>query len=194
LRQSLGIPVGATLLVYLGLLAPYQGTEHLLRTVSLLVDSWPSVHLLLMGFPFVEHYRQRAADLGIGSRVTFTGPVPYEDAPAHLALGQIAVAPKLSATEGSGKLLPYMAAALPVAAFATPVQREYLGDLGEYAQPGDADDLARAIAVLLADPVSAGERGMALRRVAEDCFTWEAAAGRIESVYEGLLAKTGPVV
>ena len=194
LRESLSIPAGATLMVYLGLLAPYQGTEHLLRAVSLLVGFCPSVHLLLMGFPFVEHYRQRAAELGIASRVTFTGPVPYEDAPAHLALGQIAVAPKVSATEGSGKLLPYMAAALPVAAFDTPVQREYLGDLGEYAEPGDVAGLARAIATLLADPVSASERGMALRQVAEHSFTWEAAAGQIESIYEGLLAKSGPMV
>ena len=48
-------------------------------------------------------------------------------------LGDIGIAPKISATEGSGKLLAYMAASLPVVAFDTPVHREYLGNMGLYA-------------------------------------------------------------
>ena len=87
----------------------------------------------------------------------------YEEAPLHLALGEVAVAPKLSATEGSGKLLTYMAAGLPVAAFDTPVHREYLGEEGCYAPAGDAAALAEAIARLLDRPAEAAARGAALR-------------------------------
>ena len=98
-----------------------------------------------MGFPDVARYQALAERLGLAGHVTFTGAVPYEEAPLHLALGDVAVAPKISATEGSGKLLPYMAAGLPVVAFDTPVHREYLGDLGIYAPAGDAAGLAAAI-------------------------------------------------
>ncbi len=58
--------------------------------------------------------------------VAFTGKIPYDRAPEYLAFGDVAVAPKLSATEGSGKILNYMAMGLPVVAYDTPVSREYL--------------------------------------------------------------------
>ncbi|HRJ43683.1 MAG TPA: glycosyltransferase family 4 protein, partial [Caldilineaceae bacterium] len=127
LRQSLGIPADRRLIVYLGLLAEHQGTSHLLRAMQLLVQKQQDIHLLLMGFPGVPVYQKQANDLGIGDFVTLTGRIPYGDAPKYLALGDVAVAPKLSATEGAGKLLNYMAVGLPTVAFDTPVAREYLG-------------------------------------------------------------------
>jgi len=196
LRRSLAIPAGRQLVVYLGLLAEYQGIDLLLRAARILADDYPHLapHLLVMGFPFVDHYRRQAAELGLAERVTFTGKIPYEDAPRYLALGDLAVAPKLSATEGSGKLLTYMATALPVAAFDTPVHREYLGDLGIYAPAGDADGLAAALAALLDEPVDAARRGRALRQRVTAHYTWDQAAAVIEATYQAVLGESGPLV
>jgi len=190
LRRSLSIPPDRRIIVYLGLLAEYQGIDLLLSAARILADDHPrlSPHLLIMGFPFVAHYRHMAAELGLAEQVTFTGKIPYEDAPRYLALGELAVAPKLSATEGSGKLLNYMAMALPVAGFDTPVHREYLGDLGVYAPPGDAARLAGALAALLDDPADAARRGRALRQRAMVRYTWAQAVVEIEAVYETVLA------
>ncbi|MCX6032297.1 MAG: glycosyltransferase family 4 protein [Chloroflexi bacterium] len=185
LRARLDIPAAARLIVYLGLLAPYQGTDLLLEAMTILARAQNDVHLLLMGFPFVERYRGQAAALGLAGRVTFTGAVPYEVAPIHLALGDVAVAPKLSATEGSGKLLTYMAAGLPVVAFDTAVHREYLGELGVYATAGDAGALAGALADVLDNRPGATVRGQALRKMAFS-HTWEYTAISIETVYQGL--------
>ena len=187
LRSRLGLPTGRRLIVYLGLLAPYQGTDLLLEALTHL----PDVHLLLMGFPYLDRYQALARRLGVAERVTFTGPVAYEDAPVHLALGDVAVAPKLSATEGSGKVLTYMAAALPVAAFDTPVHREYLGDAGCYAPPGDAAALAAALAHLLENAGEARARGLALRKKAAAAYTWEGAAAAIEATYERICRLNG---
>ena len=55
----------------------------------------------------------------------------------------------MSTTEGSGKLLNYMAMGIPTVAFDVPVSREYLGDLGIYAQPGDTSSLALALETAL---------------------------------------------
>jgi glycosyltransferase involved in cell wall biosynthesis len=125
--------------------------------------------------------------MGLAGQVTFTGKVRYEDAPLYLGLGQVAVAPKMSATEGSGKLLNYMAMALPVAAFDTAVHREYLGDLGVYAAPGDADALATALISLLSKPADAARRGRALRQTAIEHYSWSHAAAEIESVYRQVM-------
>jgi glycosyltransferase involved in cell wall biosynthesis len=131
-----------------------------------------------------------ASDLGVADRVTFTGKVPYEETPAHLALGDIAVAPKLSATEGCGKILNYMAMALPTVAFDTPVNREYLGRLGVYARrAGDPVALANGIADLFNDPQRCTELGQKLRARAARHFSWDRAGQHLLAIYRKALTR-----
>ncbi len=189
LRRRLGLPEDRPLVAYLGLLAPYQGTDLLLRAVRHFLDRGGRAHFLLMGFPHVDRYRAQAKALGIAPQVTFTGAIPYEEAPRYLQLADLAVAPKVSATEGSGKLLAYMAAGLSVVAFDTPVHREVLGDLGLYAPTGDAEALAARLAEALEDREGARARGMALRERAERLFGPEAVAGSLAAAYRQALAQ-----
>ena len=108
------------------------------------------LNYLIMGYPGLEQYRRMAYDLQLLDHVTFTGRIPYSQAPQHLSLGDIAVAPKLSETEGNGMaasrssgagtqpklpplplvILNYMAMGLPTVAFATAVAQELLGPHG----------------------------------------------------------------
>ena len=81
LRQELGLPAQARVIVYLGLLADYQGTDLLLAAMQRIRANQDDVYLLLMGFPNVARYQQMAAELQISDRVIFTGRVLYEDAP-----------------------------------------------------------------------------------------------------------------
>ena len=186
LKAQWGIPSDSLVVVYLGLLAEWQGTGHLLRAARVICQSRSDVHFLIMGFPAVGKYRAMARELGIAERVTFTGRVRYEQIPPRLALGDIAVAPKLSATEGSGKILNYMAMQLPTVAFDTPVSREYLGELGVYARAGEVDSLAAAITSLMDSPERRLSLGAALRERAAERYTWEQAGRKIMQVYESL--------
>jgi len=183
LKTQLGIPPERQVVVYLGLLAEYQGTGLLLQAAAQVLHSRRDVHFLIMGYPGEQVYRRQASDLGLNSHVTFTGRIPYESAPHYLALGDIAVAPKLSATEGSGKLLNYMAMGLPVVAFDTPVSREYLSHLGVYAPPSDAAGLAKGISMLVDDPMRARKLGRALRERVMG-YSWPGIAQRILDVYD----------
>jgi glycosyltransferase involved in cell wall biosynthesis len=181
-KADLGIAAERQIVVYLGLLAHYQGTDVLLQAAVHLVQQRENVHFLIMGFPAVEEYRQKAIQLGLDSHVTFTGKIPYHQAREFLAVGDIAVAPKLSATEGSGKILNYMAMGLPTVAFDMPVCREYLGDLGIYAEPADPLSLAQAL-----DRGLSGNKdnatGARLRAVAKERYSWAHAADRILQAY-----------
>jgi glycosyltransferase involved in cell wall biosynthesis len=188
----LGIPADRKLVVYLGLLAEYQGISLLLQAMQRLVQAGRGVHLLLMGFPNVAHYQGLAAELGLAGHVTFTGRVPYEQAPGYLALGDVAAAPKLSLTEGAGKLLNYMAVGLPVVAFDTPVAREYLGAEGIYAEPGDTVSLAACLDDCLFGPGGAGrseQRGQRLRLRAIQNYGWDAAGRQIVATYDELVMR-----
>jgi glycosyltransferase involved in cell wall biosynthesis len=183
LRSALGIPPHCNIVVYLGLLAEWQGIGLLLDGIARVGDGLEHTRFLIMGFPNVEYYETKAQELGLQGKVVFTGKIPYFDAPRYLALGDLAVSPKVSATEGCGKLLNYMAMGLPTVTFDTPVSREYLGEWGIYAPKGDAVALARAMVSVLADTKRALEVGSELRSRALRLYSWDNAASRLEEIY-----------
>jgi glycosyltransferase involved in cell wall biosynthesis len=187
LKGSLGIPVDRKVVAYLGLLADYQGIPQLVEAAAGLVRDGANVHFLIMGYPGVEHYRQLAESAGVTGYMTFTGKMSYEEAPRYLSLGDMAVSAKVSATEGSGKVLNYMAMGQPVVASDTAVHREYLGDLGVYGQPGDPDGLVRGLRRLLDDPAWAAGLGGQLRERARTQYSWLAAGQKIDALYRSLV-------
>jgi glycosyltransferase involved in cell wall biosynthesis len=173
--------------VFLGLLARHQGIGNLIEAAAILKAEGRRVRWLVMGYPGVEEWHQVASAAGVLPEIVFTGRVAYANAPLMLALGDVAVAPKLSLTEGSGKILNYMAMALPTVAFDTPAQREYLGSLGVYAPSGNSMALARGVASLLDQPGRRRVLGEQLRRIAVQQFGWDRVAVIMTSVYQRLL-------
>ena len=189
LRAQLGIPPDRRVVVYIGLLAPYQGTNVLIDAARLLVARRPDVHFLIMGHPDPHSYSRYAASLGVGGHVTLPGRIIYRDLHSYLALGDVAVAPKMSLTEGNGKIANYMAMGLPTVAFETPVAREILADAGLYARLGSAEDLAAKLELALADGDLAARLGAAARARAVAELSWARAARRIEAIYAEALAR-----
>ncbi len=184
LRTQLGIPAGRRIVAYLGLLAPYQGTNVLLQAAQRLIPRIPDIHFLIMGYPDPESYYAYAKSLGIADHITMPGRIFYRDAHAYLALGEMAVAPKMSLTEGSGKISNYMAVGLPVVTFESPVSREILGDCGVYASMGSAEDLAEKIALVMENPPLADDLRARGRERAISDFSWERAAIQLEAIYD----------
>lgn len=189
LRAQLGIPPGRRIVAYIGLLAPYQGTNVLIEAARLLVARRPDVHFLIMGHPDPHSYRAYAESLGVGGHVTLPGRIIYRDLHSYLALGDVAAAPKMSLTEGNGKIANYMAMGLPTVAFETPVAREILAGAGLYARLGSAEDLAAKLELALEDRYLAARLGTAARARAVAELSWERAARRIEAIYAGALAR-----
>ncbi len=186
LRARWGIAPEEPAVVFLGLLAQHQGIQNLIEAAAILKSEGRRVRWLVMGYPGVELWQSRAQAAGVLPDMVFTGRVPYADAPRMLAMGDIAIAPKLSLTEGSGKILNYMALAMPTVAFDTPAQREILGALGVYAPMGDSAALAQRVAELIDQPQRRRVLGEQSRRMAVQHFGWDRAAMTMSSVYERL--------
>lgn len=187
LREELGLPAGRTIVVFTAVLTEYQGTDILLRAAAKIAGGKGDPFFLIVGYPDVEKYRAMAAGLGLGGRTLFTGRVDYQTMiPRYLAVSDIAVSPKLHASEANLKLLDYMAAGLPAVVFDTPVNRRLLGEDGFYAEPGNEDSYAGALGAALGDPAEAAARGRRLRKRAEERFSWHAAGGTIMEIYRGL--------
>lgn len=186
-RRQLGIADTTPLVVYLGLLNRYQGVDLLLESAKLLKERGSRLRFLVMGYPEQE-YREAARRMGLADMVTFSGRIDYGQAALYLSAGDLAVSPKLSASEANGKLFNYMACGLPTLVFDTPVNREILADSGVYAACGDAADLARNMEELLADGgrragLSQGVRDRVVRE-----HSWDSRAASIVELYQRLLS------
>ena len=186
MRAVHGIGPAEPVVAFLGLLARHQGIANLIEAATMIKQQGRTVRWLVMGYPGVNEWRNKAVAAGLAHELVFTGRVPYEQAPRMLAMGDIAIAPKLSLTEGSGKLLNYMAMGLPTVAFDTPAQRELLGQLGVYVPMGNSAALAQQVLHLLDHPEQYQALAQKLRLRARQHFGWDRAATLMESVYKQL--------
>jgi glycosyltransferase involved in cell wall biosynthesis len=192
LRQRLGIRPDQTVVGYLGLLAAYQGTDLLLESASRVIKEFPDVFFLIMGFPGNDYYAEVASELGIAANCSFPGRIAYRDAHRYLALADVAVAPKMSLTEGNGKLYNYMAMGLPVIAFDAPANREILGNDAIYAEHGDVADFSQKLIWALTNPCESGRLGERLRETAVASLSWRARTEELLDVYDRLLERAAP--
>lgn len=181
---KLSIPKDVKIIGFLGVLTDYQGVSVLLEAIPHVTSTVKNVHFLIMGYPNVDYYRNKTLSLNISHHVTFTGRIPYEDAPRYLALCRVGVSPKLSRTEANGKLLNYMAMGLPIVASDTPINRDILGEYAVYAEVGSPISLAKALIKVLSDDKEANSRGRHLLERALSKFSWGETARKIEEVYK----------
>jgi len=188
LREEFGLG-DEPVLVYLGLLTSYQGIDLLLRSLLILKQRGRRFKALIMGYPEAG-YKKKAERIGLGEQVLFTGRMNYFHAHRYLALGNIALAPKISSTESNGKLLNYLAMGLPVVCFNREVNRELAGDFAEYVEfvegdeLGSAESFAEGIERLLDSPARCQELGEGARAWVEERYSWRGVAERIFSVYQ----------
>jgi glycosyltransferase involved in cell wall biosynthesis len=193
LRGSLGIRPEEQVVVFIGVLTEYQGIDLLLQAIPAVIEQCPTVRFVIVGYPNEDLYRQKAQALGVERHVLFTGKVPYNETPHYLSMAQIAISPKISATEANLKLFSYMAMGLPNVVFDNPVNREILGDLGVYARLGDAKDLARVLIKVLGDPAYAQQVGKASRQKAVQDYSWLAVGQRLTELYAMQIDERMPV-
>ena len=172
--------------LYMGLFAQYQGTDLLFEAFGVVAKKKPEARFFVIGYPDAAKYRSLCEKMGIGRQVFFLGRVDYAELPRHLSIASIAVAPKIAATEGDGKIYNYMAMGLPTVTFDRSVSREILGDTGIYAKLGDPGDLAEKIVWAIDHPAEAAELGRKSRERAVAELSWDAVGRRIHEVYQKL--------
>jgi glycosyltransferase involved in cell wall biosynthesis len=189
-RQELGIPEARHVVVFMGVFTRLQGIEILMEAIPIVLDARNDVGFVVIGFPDEEAYAGRLARGGYRERVVFTGRMNYFNISRALALADLAVSPKISETEGNGKLFNYMACGLPTIVFESPVNREILGDSGIYVEKRTPEAFARAILDALAGGPEIRELGERLRARVLERSSWEMNREILAEVYERAIAKT----
>ncbi|MFO0974151.1 MAG: glycosyltransferase family 4 protein [Phycisphaerae bacterium] len=170
-RAEAGVPGEALVIGFVGSLKVWHGVELLLVAFAAARRELPGAHLLVVGEgKLLEHYRARAAGLGLARHVTFFGGAEHARVPRLLAAMDLAVAPYLPLESfyfSPLKLYEYLAAGLPVVASRLGQITEVITDgrEGLLVTPGDAGELAAALSRLGRDPLLRRQMGGVARPV-----------------------------
>ncbi|MCM0675889.1 glycosyltransferase family 4 protein [Micromonospora phytophila] len=191
LRARFGLGGTDPLLVYGGVAAPQRGLDVLVEALPLLAG----VHVALVvnhpDGPYVRSLTARAAALGVGDRLHVRGYVPHDEVVALLAGADIGVIPIQHWPNHEialiTKFFEYSHARLPIVVSDV---RAMAGTVratgqGEVFRAGDAEDLARAVRAVLADPARYRAAYDEPGRLAE--WTWERQAAELDRVYARLV-------
>jgi glycosyltransferase involved in cell wall biosynthesis len=179
---------GRTVVGFIGTFGVWHGAAVLARAAARVLSLRPEVRFLFVGDgperPQTEAILARA---GCAERAVFTGMVPQEDGPAHLAAMDILVAPHVPNPDGTRffgsptKVFEYMAMARGIVASRLEQMGEVLenGRTAILVPPGDETALAEAILRLVDDPALRSRIGQAARRRVLERHTWNANVGRL---------------
>ncbi len=201
IRQELGIPANARLVIMLARLNPQKGIDDFLRAARLVLTRHPDVHFLVVGDKLefkdgqvvsdVDYHQQLHAltqSLGISHCTWFTGH--RTDVPALLAQSCLSVLP--SHSEGlSNSLIESMAAGLPLVATDVGGNPELVqhGVNGLLVPVMNAEALAGAMTTILGDAALAERFGAASRRLCEAQFSMRTMAEATQQIYLSELEK-----
>jgi glycosyltransferase involved in cell wall biosynthesis len=178
-------------LLFVGRLSHQKRVDVLLEALAAPSDVRPRPRLDVVGDgPLRSSLERRAAELGLGDRVSFLGARPHEEVVDRLRRARAFVCPARS--EGQGlAVLEAMACGCPVVAAESGALRELLGDgaRGVGVRGDDAAALARGIARVLGDPELAQRRALAARAFVAEGYTWRVLAPRLNEVYREALAR-----
>ncbi len=121
-RVEFGLKEDDILLVYAGRIAPEKNIEFLLQSFAGVTKVVPNVYLLIIGGGQKEHeeiLKPIPGELGIADRVRFTGMIPYEKLPSHLAMCDAFVTASVTEVHPF-TVIEAMAAGLPIVGIDSP--------------------------------------------------------------------------
>jgi glycosyltransferase involved in cell wall biosynthesis len=173
--------------LFVGRLSPEKDIPTLLRATAVVVANQPSFRLQIAGSGrCIGELATLAGSLGLDDHVEFLGDVA--DVPGLLGRASLFVLP--SVTEGLPiTVLEAMACGLPVVATRVGGTPEAVaeGQSGLLVEPGEPEQLARALLKVWSDVELAKQMGIAGHRRVEEHFDVRTMVSKYESLYQDVL-------
>ncbi|MER5499949.1 MULTISPECIES: glycosyltransferase family 4 protein [unclassified Streptomyces] len=189
-RARLGL-ADRPVVVCVSRLVPRKGQDTLILAMPKILARVPDAVLLIVGGgPYADDLKRLAVRTGVDASVRFTGPVPWEELPAHYGAGDVFAMPCRTRrggldVEGLGIVfLEASATGLPVVAGDSGGAPDAVldGETGWVVRGGSSDEAADRIVTLLHDPElrrRMGERG---RAWVEEKWRWDLLAERLRAL------------
>lgn len=196
-RRQLGFNPDDIVCGFLGTFTRWHGVLFLADQVGELVRRHPRARFLFMGDGDLRSaVEDRVRQAGAGHAVVFTGLMPHDRVPTHLAACDVLISPHLPFEDGTPffgsptKLFEYMALGRSVVA-------SNLGQIGEVVQdgqsgllytPGSAPEFMERMDTLLTDADLRARLGAGARQRVLAHYTWRRNADRAVAFLEARLA------
>ncbi|MBH1936781.1 glycosyltransferase family 4 protein [Streptomyces sp. AV19] len=190
IRARLGL-TDRPVVVCVSRLVPRKGQDTLIRAMPAVLSRVPDAVLLIVGGgPYAAGLRRLAAETGVADAVRFTGPVEWEELPAHYGAGDVFAMPCRTRrggldVEGLGIVyLEASATGLPVVAGDSGGAPDAVleGETGFVVRGGSAGESADRLVELLLDAELRRRMGARGREWVEERWRWDLLAERLEGL------------
>jgi glycogen(starch) synthase len=179
------------LVLYVGRLDQEKGLPVLLQAFAHVWTVEPRARLVLAGKGVLqEELQRRAAELGVGERVSFVGYVTGDALAGVYRTAEVLTVPSLYEPFGM-VALEGMVCGIPVVVADTGGLREIVTDgvTGLRVPPGDAPALAQALLRVLSDEALASRLGQTGQQHAHQAYNWTDLARQTVAVYAACLTE-----
>jgi len=193
IRDRYGL-AGRRVVVCVSRLVKRKGQDTLLRAWPQVIRQVPDAALLIVGAgPYGGELSKLAERTDVTASVTFSGPVPQAELPAHYAAGDVFSMPCRTRrggldVEGLGIVyLEASATGLPVVGGDSGGAPDAIleGETGYVVGGRDVQGLADRLVALLNDPAGAKAMGDKGRAWVERDWNWDLSASRLRTLIEG---------
>jgi glycosyltransferase involved in cell wall biosynthesis len=173
-------------LVFWGRLAPSKGIDTLLQAAARLGERCPPIEIIGAGDR--RWVLATAERLGLRERVALLGPLLPATLAERLSFARLAVLPSFEESFGNSMLESLVAQVPLVTTLAGSIPEVVPREFASFVSPGDAGELAVAIARVLQERSFAEERAARARSWALAHYSWQASARQFVKLYEAVLS------
>ena len=185
-REQLGYPIDAGIALFLGI--SHDDLDIFIRAFSIVVKERPNSLLLLVGYNQPLRVWELVHAMGLDKNVIRVGGIPSEALGRYLACADLFLLPlrdnDANRSRWPNKIGDYMAAGRPIIASrvgeVVPVMES--DNIG-FLVANDPQEVAKHMMKLFDNPEVAEDMGSRARALAENKYSWEQHASRLETFY-----------
>lgn len=196
LKNKLHINDDESVVLFVGVLEPWQGVEYLIHAAPLIIEEFPETKFLIVGEGLIrKELENMVSESKLNNKFIFTGTIPYEEVPKYINISDVCISPEANDarnkdTGGSSlKLYEYMACEKPVVVGNIDGNKDVVIDLnaGFVVDPRNSKEMATSIIRLLKDKNFGNQLGKNGRKGVIEKYSWEKVAKRTVEVFEEVL-------
>lgn len=182
------------IILYVGRLSSEKGVDTLIRAFALAKPRDKDLKLIIVGTgPAADELQGLAAELGVDERIKFSGKLHYAEIRKTYEKASVFVHPGLWPEPFGRTMLEAMASGIPVIASKTGSAPELLEGCGLLFEPGDVEQLASQIGLVLEESELALNLSKDARAKAESEYGEDKVLNKMVDLYHEITPKAGLV-
>jgi len=190
-KESLQLDSKCYYVGFVGIFAPWQGLDYMIKSASLILKEVPNTKFLLVGDGMTKRRMvELSEELHLAENFIFVGAVSYTEVPKYINAMDVCISFRKGTPASPLKLYEYMACGKPVVATEEPDNgfvKEH--NAGLLVDPENPREIANAILSLLRDDEIREQMGRNGMKYVLEERSWQAVAREIEETIKMVVSE-----